>query len=57
MIYFELFILHRLFIDASYDTSQLRGFASVARGNNVQLTMRGIPGMDGRLLINCFYVT
>lgn len=53
----ELFILCPLFTDASHDTTQLRGFASVALRSNAQLTMKGIPRMDGRLLIKCFYVT
>lgn len=53
----ELFILRLLFTDASYDTPQLRGFASVVLGNNAQLTMRGIPPMVGCLLIKWFYVT
>lgn len=57
LIHLELFILCLLFADASYDTSQLRGFASVVLGNNAHLTMRGIPLMDGCLLIKCFYVT
>lgn len=56
-MYVELFILCLLFTDASHDTSQLKGFASAELGNNAQLTMKGIPRMDGRLLIKCFYVT
>lgn len=56
-MYMELFILCLLFTDASHDTSQLRGFASVALRSNAQLTMKGIPRMDGRLLIKCFYAT
>lgn len=56
-MFMELFILCLLFTDASYDTSQLRGFASAALRSNAQLTMKGIPQMDGRLLIKCFYVT
>ena len=51
LIYMELFILCVLFTDASHDTSQLRGFASAALRRNAQLTMKGIPRMDG-LLIN-----
>lgn len=46
-IYMELFILRLLFTDASYFTSQLRRFASVVLGSNAQLTMKGIPRMDG----------
>ncbi len=57
LMYMELFILHPLFTDASHDTSQLRRFASVALRSNAQLTMKGIPRMDGRLLIKCFYAT
>lgn len=56
-MYMELFILRLLLTDASYDTSQLRGFASVALTSTAQLTMKGILQMDGRLLIKCFYVT
>lgn len=47
----KLFILCLLFKDALNDTPQLRGFASVVLGSNAQLTMKGIPRMDGRLLI------
>lgn len=43
LIYLELFISCLLFTDASYDTSQLKGFAPVVLGNNALLTMRGIP--------------
>lgn len=56
-MYEELFILRLLFTDASHDTSQLRGFASVALRSNAQLTMKGIPRMGGRLLIKWFYAT
>lgn len=53
----ELFILCLLFTNASHDPSQLRGFASVALGCNAYLAMKGIPQMDGHLLIKRFYVT
>lgn len=56
-MYMELFIFCLLFTDASHDTSQLRRIASVALRSNAQLTMKGIPRMEGRLLIKCFYVT
>lgn len=51
LMYTELFILRLLFTDASHDTSQLRGFASVARTSNAQLTIKGIP-RNGPKLIN-----
>lgn len=51
LMYTELFILRLLFTDASHDTSQLRGFASVALTSNAQLTIKGIP-RNGRKLIN-----
>lgn len=57
LVYMELFILCLLFKDSSYNTSQLRGFASVVLGSNAQLTVKGIPRMNGRLLIKFIYVT
>lgn len=46
-----------LFTHASHDTSQLRGYTSVVPRSNAQLNMKGILGMDGCLLIKCFYET
>lgn len=51
MTHTELFILCLLLADASSDTSQLRGFASLVLGNNAQLHKERDP-MNGWVLIN-----
>lgn len=56
-MYTDLFVLCLLFTNAFHDTSQLRGSTSVALRSNAQQAMKGIPQMDGRLLIKRFYVT
>lgn len=56
-MYMQPCIFFTLFTHASHDTSQLRGYTSVVPRSNAQLNMKGILGMDGCLLIKCFYET